>query len=277
MRARAARERARAIRAADIAAHHESLAATAKPALRGLHLDMAETHRAIARRHLASARMHVFHADRLAAWRGKSAKPVFMAAVASALDVQHVGVSLLRGDRSEALHVGSGPVAVAAQDVEFTIGEGPVHDVAMSGAALAADTHELWSRWPQFADGVARYGVHAVAAAPMLTDAGCLGVLTVFDPPVGQERSVAMMATIADALVHSSLLSPDSADPLDLPLLVGADHHAVVHQASGMIAEQLGCAVDDALVVLRARAFATDSSLDAIAAGVVHGRLRLDR
>lgn len=265
------------MRAADIAAYHELLAAKADSLLRGLHRDMAEMHRLIARRHMASARMHTYHADRLAAWRGRSAKPVFMTAVASALDVQHVGVSLLRVDRSEALHVGSGPVAEAAQDVEFTIGEGPVHDVALSGAALAADKHELWTRWPQFANGVARYGVNAVAAAPMRTDAECLGVLTVFDPPVEHERSAAMMATVADALVHSSLLSPESTDPLDLPLLAGADHHAVVHQASGMVAEQLGCVADDALVVLRARAFTTDRSLDAIAAEVVHSGLRLDR
>lgn len=265
------------MRAADIASYHESLAAKADLIMRRLHLDMAEMHRSIARRHMASARMHIYHADRLAAWRGRSAEPVFMTAVATALDVQHVGVSLLRGDRSEALHVGSGLVAEAAQDLEFTIGEGPVHDVAMSGAALAADKHELWSRWPQFADGVARYGVNAVAAAPMRTDAACLGVLTVFDPPVDKERSAAMMATVADALVHSSLLSPESADPLDLPLLVGAGHHAVVHQASGMIAEQLDCAVDDALVVLRARAFAKDRPLGAIAAEVVHSGLRLDR
>lgn len=265
------------MRAAEIAARHELLAAQAGSALRELHLDMAEMHRAIARRHLASARMHSHYADRLAAWRGKSAKPVFIAAVASALDVRHVGVSLLRTDRSEALHVGSDPVAEAAQDVEFTLGEGPVHDVALSGAPLAARADELRSRWPYYADGVARYGVRAVAAAPMRTGEGCLGVLTVFDPPTEQEKSAAMMATVADALVHTSLLSPESGDPLDLPLLVGADHHAVVHQASGMIAEQLGCAADDALVVLRARAFVTDRSLDAIAAEVVHSRLRLDR
>lgn len=245
--------------------------------LRKLHLDMAEMHRSIARRHMASARIHSYHADRLAAWRGRPAEPAFMAAVASALQVRHAGVSLLRDDRSEALHVGSGLVANAAQDVEFTLGEGPVHDVAASGAALTADEHELRSRWPHFADGVARFGVRAVAAAPMCTGTGCIGVLTVFDPPAERERSAAMMATVADALVYSTLLSPESGDPLDLPLLVGADTHAVVHQASGVIAEQLGCAVDDALVVLRARSFAEDRPLDAIAAEVVHSRLRLDR
>jgi hypothetical protein len=193
------------------------------------------------------------------------------------LDVQHVGVSLLRRNRSEAVTVGSDAVATAAQDVEFTLGEGPVHDVATSGDPIAVGEAELRARWPRFAYGVARYGVSAVAATPMRVPAGCVGVLTVFDPPAAPERSTAMMSTVADALVHSSLLTPESADPLDLQLLVGADHHDVVHQASGMVAEQLGCDVDDALVVLRARAFAVDEPVGAIAADVVHRGLRLDR
>jgi hypothetical protein len=199
-----------------------------------------------------------------------------MAAVASALDVRHVGVSVLLGDRSEALSIGSDQVATAAQNMEFTLGEGPVHDVTASGALVTVDEMALRARWPRFASEVARMGVHAVAAAPLRTNAGCLGVLTVFDPPAEPERSVAAMATVADALVHSALLAPDSEDPLDLPLLAGADHRAVVHQASGMVAEQLGCDAGDALVVLRARAFVTERPLAALAAEVVHNGLRLD-
>ncbi len=265
------------MRAAEVAVRHEFLAGEATPALRDLHLEMARMHRAIERRHLAAARMHAEHADRLAAWGGRSGQPRFLAAVASVLDVEHVGVSLLHGDRSEAVTVGSDEVATAAQDVEFTLGEGPVHDVATSGDPIAVGGAELRSRWPRFACEVARYGVSSVAATPMRAAAGCVGVLTVFDPPAAQEQPTAMMSTVADALVHSSLLSPESADPLDLPLLVGADHHDVVHQASGMVAEQLGCDVDDALVVLRARAFAADEPVAAIAAEVVHCGLRLDR
>ncbi|MFI7674868.1 ANTAR domain-containing protein [Actinophytocola sp. NPDC049390] len=274
---RASREKDRAQRAAQVAARHEQLAVRASPTLRGLHLDMAEMHRAIERRHLAAAEMNAHHAARLAAWHGTSAEPRFITAVASALGVEHVGVSLLLGNREEAVNVGSDGVATAAQEVEFTLGEGPVHDVAEARAAVAVDETALPSRWPEFASQVAEFGVHAVAAAPLRTATGCLGVLTVFDPPAESARSAAMLATVADALVHSSLLAPDSADPLDLPVLVGANHHAVVHQASGIVAEQLGCRAEDALVVLRARAFAMDEPLAAIAAEVVHRGLRLDR
>jgi hypothetical protein len=75
--------------------------------------------------------------------------------------------------------------------------------------------------------------------------------------------------------VHSTLLTPDRADPLEQPLLAGGDDHALVHQAAGMVAVQLGCGAADALAVMRARAFAEDEPLDTIAADVVHRRLRM--
>ncbi|GAB1511872.1 GAF and ANTAR domain-containing protein [Actinophytocola sp. KF-1] len=274
---RAARERTRALRAREIARRHELLAAQANPELRALHLDMAEMHRAIERRHMAAARMHAYHAARLSTWSGRSAMPRFMSAVATALGVEHVGVSLVFGNREQAVNVGSDEVAVAAQEAEFTLGEGPVHDVTKAGAAVTVDEAALTSRWPRFASAVTGLGVRAVAAAPLRTSTNCLGVLTVFDPPAEPERAAAALATVADALVYSSLLVPESGDPLDLPLLDGGEDHAVVHQASGMVAEQLGCRADDALIVLRARAFTTDEPLAAIAAEVVHSGLRLDR
>lgn len=265
-------ERASALRARAIARRHELLAGQGNAELRALHLGMAELHRAIESRHMAAAGMHADHAARLSVWSGGSAMPRFMTAVASALGVEHVGVSLLLGNREEAVNVGSDAVATAAQEVEFTLGEGPVHDVTTAGAAVAVDETALTARWPRFASAVTELGVRAVAATPLLTRTSCLGVLTVFDPPA---EPAASLATVADALVRTALLAPEGADPLDVPLLAGADHHEVVHQAGGMVSEQLGCDVADGLVVLRARAFAADTSLAVIADEVVHRGLRM--
>lgn len=245
--------------------------------MRGLHLDMAAMHWDIQRRHLAAARMHAAHADRLAAWAaGRVARaPKFMSAVAATVGARHVGVSLVLEGRVEAVTVSSGPVAAAAQDAEFTLGEGPVHDVTSAGVLLVADEPALRRRWPRFAPAVAGFGVRAVASAPLRTGTACLGALTVFDPPADPGQSARTLCTVADALVHSALLVPDGADPLDVPLLDGADLHAVVHQASGMVAEQLGCGAADALVVLRARAFGDGKPLAVIADEVVSRGLRL--
>lgn len=235
-------------------------------------------HRDIERRHFVAASLHTAHADRLAVWAddgaGSSVAPRFMTAVAATVGVRHVGLSLVLGDRTEAVTVASDPVVTAMQNVEFILGEGPVHDVTATEAPVVVDALTLPLRWPQFAPAAARLGVCAVAAAPLRTNNGCLGALTMFDPPVDPDSTTETLCTVADALVHTALLVPDSADPLDGPLLAGADYRAVVHQASGMIAEQLGCGTDDALVLLRARGFAEDEPLAAIAAGVVHGRSR---
>jgi hypothetical protein len=56
----------------------------------------------------------------------------------------------------------------------------------------------------------------------------------------------------------------------------GADIHAAVHQAAGMVSVQLGVSVADALVRLRAHAFAADRPLTQVAREVIARTLRFD-
>lgn len=227
-------------------------------------------YRDIERKHLAAARLQLAYSQRLAV-AGAASAP-FMAALAEEVGATHVGISLVLSDRTEAVTVASGAIATALQEAENTLGEGPVHDVTAAGVPVVVDETAFPMRWSRFALAVARFGVRSVAAEPLRTSTGFLGVLTVFDPPA---EPAASLAAVANALVRIALLAPNSTDPLDLPLLAGADHHEVVHQAGGMVAEQLGCDVADGLAILRARAFATGRSLTAIAHDVVHKGLRL--
>jgi hypothetical protein len=55
----------------------------------------------------------------------------------------------------------------------------------------------------------------------------------------------------------------------------GANFHFVVHQAAGMISEQLHVGVAEALVRLRSYAFRFDTPIDEVAEAVVRRRLRL--
>ena len=54
------------------------------------------------------------------------------------------------------------------------------------------------------------------------------------------------------------------------------DGRAVVHQATGMITIQLGTSLADALLRLRAHAYASGRTVSDIAADVVDRRLRFD-
>jgi AmiR/NasT family two-component response regulator len=58
--------------------------------------------------------------------------------------------------------------------------------------------------------------------------------------------------------------------------LDATDSRTVVHQATGMIAAQLNVGVAEALVRLRANAFATDRPIDQVATEVVDGRRRFE-
>jgi hypothetical protein len=59
-------------------------------------------------------------------------------------------------------------------------------------------------------------------------------------------------------------------------LELGADFHYVVHQASGMVAAQLGVSVGQALIRLKAHAFGNDRALSDVAQNVVERTLRFD-
>lgn len=195
--------------------------------MRVLHLKLAGMHRDVECRHLAAASLHTEHAARLAAWAegsaGASATPRFMTAVAAAIGARHVGLSLVLGDRTEAVTVASDPVVTAVQNAEFTLGEEPVHDVTAAEIPVVVDALALPQRWPQFAPEAARFGVCAVAAASLRTDNGCLGALTVFDPPADPDQATETLCTVADVLVHTVLLDPGSADPLDCVVCISRD------------------------------------------------------
>jgi hypothetical protein len=265
-RAQAVLARARAARAAEVARRHELLAAEAGSEARSLHTKVAELHRELERRHLSAA-----HAG---TGPGPVVPPRFMAAVAASVGGGHVGLSLVAEDRVEVLAVSSDQVAATAQDVEFTVGEGPAHDATTSGGPVVGYGSALSRRWPHFAAAVACLGVRSVAAVPLSTEDGCLGALTVFDAPE-PARSVPVLSAVADALVHTALLVPGDGDALDLPVLAGAEDRAVVHQASGMVAVRLGCTPEDALTLLRARAFAENQPVAAIAREIVRRRMTL--
>ena len=57
-------------------------------------------------------------------------------------------------------------------------------------------------------------------------------------------------------------------------LEAGSDFHFVVHQAAGMVSAQLDVSVAEALIRLRAHAFANDRPLTDVAQDVVARRLR---
>ncbi|GAA1896319.1 hypothetical protein GCM10009837_17920 [Streptomyces durmitorensis] len=248
---------------------------------REFHAKMAERHRAVEERHRTAARLQETYARRVRAWSAGRADPpraggeddrgpLFMAGVAEACGTLSAALTLVGVDLNQLAVAASDRRSRGAQDLEYVMTSGPGRDATRSCHAVHASGADLERRWPGYGSGLAALGLSSVAALPLRVPGGCLGALTVFDPLPELVRAGAFDA-VADALTGSVLLGPD-ADP---GLYGGTDLRAVVHQASGVLSQQTGRSVDDALALIQARAYAVGESLDSVARRVISGELKL--
>jgi len=171
------------------------------------------------------------------------------------------------------------------EDMQITTGLGPCVDAMESGAPVlvgdldnAADSSGLdLSRWAAFVEGVRPAGVRAVFAFPLRIGSITVGALDLYrDEPgdlTGAQVTAALLAADAAALALLHL-NTDSDDAFAPDLETGADYSLHIHQATGMVSVQLGVPVAEALLRLRARAFANGQTLSEIAAEVVARRIR---
>ncbi|MFC4495204.1 ANTAR domain-containing protein [Streptomyces ovatisporus] len=163
----------------------------------------------------------------------------------------------------------SGATDSALGTLQLTLGEGPSVDAARHGVlVLEPDLADMpILRWPAFASAAGELGVRAVFAFPLRIGAIRLGVLELHRDTPGSMST----GQISDVLVLADVLT-------SMLLRLGFDGEFVVlrtsvHQATGMIAAQLGVGLDEALVRLRGHAFGSNRSIDEVAADVVANRL----
>jgi hypothetical protein len=173
-------------------------------------------------------------------------------------------------------------VSALIEDLQFTLGEGPCVDAYTAGRpVLEPDLAEpAVRRWPAFSPLVLNAGARAVFGFPLQVGAVRLGALNLYRDRSGSlsDDQHADALVMADVAAHSVLSMQSHAPPnaVAAELDVAADFHLVVHQASGMVAAQLGVSVAEALIRLRAYVFAHDLTLTTVAQLVVGRRLRFD-
>jgi GAF domain-containing protein len=187
---------------------------------------------------------------------------------------------VLMGEGTFPSVVGAYGVPLAVQDLEFTLGEGPASDAYAEGKpVLVGDVGSSSSLWPQFTRAVAREGMQSIYAIPLRLGAIRLGVLVLYrdGPGVFEGKELAAALLVAELVANQVLDMQAGAmsETLAWGLEVD-DYRAVVHQATGMISVQLGCAIGEALARLRGRAFASEQPIDQLATDVVTGQLRFD-
>lgn len=207
------------------------------------------------------------------------------AAAVAGVGVDGAGVTMMAGPTVRETVTATDPVATGLEELQLTLGQGPCVDTfAEGGPVLAGDLRSpgYLARWPMFTPAALDLGAGAVFALPLQIGAIQLGVLDLY-----RVRSGGLSPPeLADALSFADTVSmlllaaaagtrPDTAKPA-WQRDDQSSHDAVVHQATGMILVQLGCAADAAFARLRAYAFADDRRLSDVARDVVERRLRFD-
>lgn len=171
------------------------------------------------------------------------------------------------GDRVTVSTSGEFAAIEALQEV---LGEGPVQQALDDDAVVVVNIEDSPNRFPVFAQEAVKAvgGPLTVYAAPMHAGARVVGVLSLYVTAEGLARTLEDLQFLADA-VGASLMS--ELDTFDWT------QNARVHQATGMVTAQLRVAPDDALVVLRAHAYALDSDLAQVADDVLRRRTTFSR
>lgn len=196
------------------------------------------------------------------------------------LAVTGAGITIMGGDQAGPICV-SDPSVAALEDLQFTIGQGPCRDAFRTGVSVHAPrlNTEASTRWPSFVSLARNSGIGAVFAYPLTTPGATVGVLTLYQQiegelsPTQHDDSLALAEVLTETVL--SLQQDAPAGTLAPGLDDAVQYRAQIFQASGMVAVQLSILPADALLRIRAHAFANDETVADTAALIVSRRLRL--
>ncbi|MFD4259932.1 GAF and ANTAR domain-containing protein [Streptomyces sp. NPDC058534] len=193
-------------------------------------------------------------------------------------DASGVSVSV-RGEDTDVgiLLCASDDVASYLADIQYTLGEGPCTEaVRLMAPVFATDLTRAPDarRWPLFSLQAAKAGAEAVFSLPLAGAGRALGTLDLYREtagPMSTER-VRTALLVADALTLAvTALDHASADRDGVVTwLEGAESdREEIYQATGMIMVQVGVSAEEALLRLRARAYALGRTSSEVARQIV--------
>ena len=200
---------------------------------------------------------------------------------ADAVEVSGAGIMLMSNDVPKGSICSSNAVSARLEELQFDLGEGPCIDAfEHAQPVLEPDLADAETpRWISFTPPAVASGARAVFGFPMQIGAVRLGALNLYrdEPGALTDDQHADALVMAELAAHEVLAMQADAPSgsLAAELEHGGNFRFVVHQASGMVSVQLGVSVGEALVRLRAYAFANDEPLTDIATDIVARRLRL--
>lgn len=193
---------------------------------------------------------------------------------AQTLPVTGAGMALVTARGAESLIAASDATAARLEELQFDAGEGPCTDaVALGRPVLHPDLVRTGvGRWPALAAPALQAGIAAVFAFPVHLGTAPVGALDLYRDTPGELSDTELAQGMAFAEAAGQVLArlqeqaPGAIHP---DLVAPHDERLRVHQATGMISVQAAVGVNDALLLLRARAYSEGRGLVAVAGDVI--------
>lgn len=203
------------------------------------------------------------------------------------LPVDGASISLTLDGTNRGTFGASGTLSRHLDELQFTFGEGPCLDATRSnGPVLVADLDDADDlRWPAFTGAVLQAGIGSVFALPVRLSARPVGALDLFRMSRGplSEQALAggLLAAELAAVPLLDLLAAHhgweaAGRPEDGWTQLASLERVEVYQATGMIMGALEVDATEALVRLRAHAFARGDTAAQVALAIVERRVPLD-
>jgi ANTAR domain/GAF domain len=181
----------------------------------------------------------------------------------------------------------SGATARMYDELQFTLGEGPCLDsIALRAPVLITDlANANDGRWPAYGPAMLGHQIRGIFAIPVMVAGEYVGALDLFRAQPGElpgdhlagavaaaELAGIPLLDLLDSDLQAAVNDPDSSAWAELNALSRAE----VSQATGMLVAQLGVEPTEALVRLRAHAYATNRSATDVARDILDRRLELE-
>ena len=202
-------------------------------------------------------------------------------------DIDAAAISLVFDGASAGTLGASGAPARMYDELQFTLGEGPcLESVARRVPVLVVDLADpADNRWPAYGAAMLANGTRFVFAVPVVVAGEHVGALDLFRALpgrlTGEQSAGAVVAAEIAGIALLDLMVGDlqaaAGDPTsDAWAELNSLSRAEVSQATGMLVAQLGIESTEALVRLRAHAYATGRTATDVARDILDRRLKLE-
>jgi GAF domain-containing protein len=198
---------------------------------------------------------------------------------ATDLPAMGVGISILSEGSAPLPVAASSEALVLVEELQFELGEGPCIDAyASRRPVLIPDLGAAAPTWPGYVPAAHTHGVRAVFAFPLQVGAARLGAMDVYrDSQGGLSPDTLVRALTFAEVAMQRLLDAGTGTEAATDLFDDIDGNRFeVYQAQGMLMAQLDVSAEQALMRLRAYAYAHERRAVDVARDIIARKITLE-